>query len=112
MNPFERTQAELTALLEISKVLNSSFNLIDNLNTALKLLSDYLDMQRGTVTLYDKTAGELRIVSAFGLTPEQMARGRYKVGEGIVGRVFETGEPIIVPNIGKEPFFEPNGCPH
>jgi Nif-specific regulatory protein len=105
MNPFERTQAELTALLEICKVLNSSFNLIDNLNTALKLLSDYLDMQRGTVTLYDKTAGELRIVAAFGLTPEQMARGRYKVGEGIVGRVFETGEPIIVPNIGKEPLF-------
>jgi len=34
-----------------------------------------------------------------------MARGRYKVGEGIVGRVFETGEPIIVPNIGKEPLF-------
>jgi len=69
MNPFERTQAELTALLEISKVLNSSFNLIDNLNTALKLLSDYLDMQRGTVILYDKTAGELRVVAAFGLTP-------------------------------------------
>lgn len=62
-------------------------------------------MQRGTVTSYDKTAGKLRVVSAFGLTPEQMARGRYKVGEGIVERFFETGEPIIVPNIGKEPLF-------
>ena len=74
-------------------------------------------MQRGTVTSYDKTAGKLRVVSAFGLTPEQMARGRYKVGEGIVERFLRQGEPIIVPNIGKEPLFlnrtfEPNGCPH
>jgi len=105
MGHFDRTQAELRALFEISKVLVSSFNLIENLNTALRLLSDYLDMRRGMVVLYDKTAGELRIVAASGLTPEQMARGRYKVGEGIVGRVFEMGEPIVVPNIGKEPLF-------
>ena len=62
-------------------------------------------MQRGTVTSYDKTAGKLRVVSAFGLTPEQMARGRYKVGEGIVERFFETRGADYRPNIGKEPLF-------
>ncbi len=105
MSNFTRKQAELIALLEISKVLNSSFNLIENLHQALNLLSYHLDMRRGTVTLFDKAAGELRIVAASGLTQEQMARGRYKIGEGIVGRVFEMGEPIIIPNIGKEPLF-------
>ncbi|HCE80061.1 MAG TPA: sigma-54-dependent Fis family transcriptional regulator, partial [Thermodesulfobacterium commune] len=42
---------------------------------------------------------------AYGLTPEQMKKGIYKKGEGIVGKVFDTGEPIVVPNIGKEPMF-------
>ena len=32
-------------------------------------------------------------------------KGRYKVGEGITGKVVEAGEPIAVPNIGEEPLF-------
>ncbi|MCS7279412.1 MAG: nif-specific transcriptional activator NifA [Thermodesulfobacteriaceae bacterium] len=105
MNLLERQKRELSALLEISKTLSSSFNLIENLNQALKTLSDYLDMRRGTVTLLDPSTNELRIVVAYGLTPEQMARGRYKIGEGIVGKVVETGQSIVVPDIGKEPLF-------
>lgn len=105
MNHLERKNAELLVLLEVSKVLSSSFDLYENLYRAMKLLSDYLDMRRGTITLFDPATGELKIAVAYGLTPEQIARGRYKIGEGIVGRVVETGAPIIVPDIGKEPLF-------
>ncbi|MBW1989772.1 MAG: sigma 54-interacting transcriptional regulator, partial [Deltaproteobacteria bacterium] len=34
-----------------------------------------------------------------------MSRGRYKPGEGVTGRVIETGEPILVPKISEEPTF-------
>ncbi len=101
----ERKTKELTALFEISRILNSSFDLKDNLYKALKVLSDILDMQRATITLYDADTNTLQIAVAYGLTEEQMAKGKYRVGEGIVGRVFQTGEPMIVPNIGKEPLF-------
>ncbi|HUO58784.1 MAG TPA: nif-specific transcriptional activator NifA, partial [bacterium] len=30
---------------------------------------------------------------------------KYKIGEGITGKVVEKGEPMIVPDIGKEPLF-------
>lgn len=105
MNTLERKNAELLALLEVSKVLSSSFDLKENLYQAMKLLSDYLDMRRGTITLLDPPTGELRIAVAYRLTPEQIARGRYKIGEGIVGKVVETGTPMVVPDIGKEPLF-------
>ncbi|MCH7680408.1 GAF domain-containing protein, partial [candidate division KSB1 bacterium] len=36
---------------------------------------------------------------------EEKARGRFKIGEGVTGRVFEKGEPMIVPDIGREPLF-------
>jgi len=101
----ERKTKELTVLFEISKILNSSFDLKNNLYRALKVLSDILDMQRATITLYDTDTNTLQIAVAYGLTEEQIAKGKYRVGEGIVGRVFQTGEPIIVPNIGKEPLF-------
>ena len=101
----DRKQAELEALLKVSTILGSSFDLFKNLETSMKILSDFLNMRRGTITLLDKDTGELRIVVAHGLTPEQIKKGRYKIGEGIVGRVVETGEPIVVPDIEKEPLF-------
>jgi len=105
MQALNRKNAELLALFEVSKVLSSSFELHQNLYRAMEILSDYLDMRRGTITLLDKETGELHIEVAYGLTPEQIARGRYKIGEGIVGRVVEKGEPMVIPDIGKEPLF-------
>jgi Nif-specific regulatory protein len=62
-------------------------------------------MERGTVAIYDPGTGEIAIESSHGLTPEQRERGRYRLGEGIVGQVFERGEPALIPRIGEEPLF-------
>ncbi|MCX7965291.1 MAG: sigma 54-interacting transcriptional regulator [Syntrophorhabdaceae bacterium] len=105
METLKRKNAELVALLDVSMILNSSFDLENNLLNAMKTLSDQLDMQRGTVTLFDRKTGELRIAVAYGLTKEQIARGKYRIGEGIVGRVVETGSPMVIPDLGKEPLF-------
>jgi len=32
-------------------------------------------------------------------------RGRYRLGEGIIGRVAKLGIPMVVPNVGEEPLF-------
>ena len=39
------------------------------------------------------------------MTEEEIKRGRYRIGEGIIGQVAKHGSPIVVPNIGEEPFF-------
>jgi Nif-specific regulatory protein len=62
-------------------------------------------MERGSVFLLDQNSRELKIVAAHGLTKEQIERGKYKIGEGIVGRVLEKGFPVVVPNVGEEPMF-------
>jgi hypothetical protein len=38
------------------------------------------------LTLYDPAADDLVITAAYGLTPEEMARGRFKTGEGVMAR--------------------------
>ncbi len=101
----KRKNAELAALLDVSMILNSSFDLENNLLNAMKTISDQLEMKRGTVTLFDKNTGELRIAVAYGLTREQIARGKYRIGEGIVGRVVESNSPMVIPDLGKEPLF-------
>jgi len=95
----------LSALLEVSRVLNSSFDLEKNLSKAMRAIADFLEMERGSVFLLDQSTRELRIVASHGLTKEQIERGKYKIGEGIVGRVLEKGSPVVIPNVGEEPLF-------
>jgi Nif-specific regulatory protein len=96
---------ELTALYEISKALAWSLDLKGTAFKIMEILSTVLGMRRGTLTLLHPETGELVIETAHGLSEEEMTRGRYKSGEGITGKVLETGEAIVVPDIGKEPLF-------
>ncbi|KAF0182124.1 MAG: Nif-specific regulatory protein [Nitrospirae bacterium] len=94
---------ELTALYEISKLLGSSLNLKQNLHGVMRVLAEYLDMKRGTVSL--RSDGEVSIIAAHGMTADEIKRGRYRLGEGIIGRVAKLGIPMMVPNVGEEPLF-------
>jgi Nif-specific regulatory protein len=99
---YDRT-IELTALYEISKLLGSSLNLRQNLRGVMRVLAEYLDMKRGTVSL--RSNNEVSILAAHGMSEEEVKRGRYRLGEGIIGRVAKLGTPIVIPNIGDEPLF-------
>jgi len=94
---------ELEAVLEVSRALTRSFDLEGNLSEAMKILGSSLDMQRGCVFLLDGL--DLRIVAAHGLTKDEIGRGKYKIGEGIVGAVMESKRAMFVPDIGSEPRF-------
>jgi len=100
-----RKNRELTAILEVSKVLTTSFDLEKNLSSVMTTLGNLLDMQRGCVFLLDSVSRELRIVAAHGLTKQSIEKGKYRIGEGIVGRVLEKKTPMVIPNIGQEPLF-------
>jgi Nif-specific regulatory protein len=57
------------------------------------------------VTLLDRSTGLLKVEEAFGLMPEEKKRGIYRLGEGLVGRVFESGMPVTVPDLSRETRF-------
>ncbi len=101
-----KTQVKkLTALTEISKAVSSSLDLRTVMENILSTLHKHLGMERGTISLLDPEANELSIEVACGLDLEEIKRGRYKIGEGITGKVVAAGEAIVVPNVGKEPLF-------
>ena len=63
----------------------------------MEIISDKLDMKRGALVLLDESTGRLRTEAAVGLTPEDMERGKYAVGEGINGNVVATGRARRTP---------------
>jgi len=100
-----RALEEVTLLYEISKVLNVSLDLRNSLYKVLDLLSSSLEMERATITILNPLRNEISIEVAHGLSKAAMAKGKYKMGEGITGRVIETGGALVVPKISEEPLF-------
>lgn len=88
-----RKNKELSAILEVSKVLTTSFDLEKNLSAVMSTLGSLLEMQRGCVFLFDPVSRELQIVAAHGLSKQNIKKGKYHIGEGIVGRVLEKKNP-------------------
>jgi Nif-specific regulatory protein len=98
-------RAELELLFDIARTFDKYVELKTALGPLLSLLEIRAGLGRGMVTLLDRATGLLRIEEAFGLSTEEKARGLYRLGEGLVGRVFETGNPITVPDLSQESRF-------
>ena len=96
---------EVTLLYEISKALNEHLDLKKSLYKVLDILSNSMDMERGTITILNPLRNEINIEVAHGLSRSAMERGKYKLGEGITGRVIQTGKAVAVPKISEEPLF-------
>lgn len=101
----KRELLELATLNEISVAINSSLDLESTMNKVLEVLHKKMGMERGTLTLLDSKTNQLFIEVARGLEPKEIERGRYRIGEGVTGKVVAAGEPIVIPNVGKEPLF-------
>lgn len=96
---------ELLVIREAVSLLGKSMDETYVVREILHLLSEFLGLNRGRVVRPDPTTGDLVITHAYGLTRDEMRRGRYRPGEGITGRVMETGETIIVQDVDAEPDF-------
>jgi len=96
---------EVTLLYEISKALNEHLDLKKVLYKVLDILSNSMGMLRGTITLLHPLREEINIEVAHGLSRTAMQKGKYKLGEGITGRVIQTGKAVAIPKISEEPLF-------
>jgi len=95
----------LALLLDLNVAL-STLDLRTSLRRVLDVLADALGGTVGMITLVDpEEAGRLRIEASCGLSQVAIERARYRVGEGITGRVVSSGRSIVVPKVSEEPLF-------
>jgi Nif-specific regulatory protein len=97
----DRAEQELDILEQISQILGDGLELGQIFQRVMLLLGDRLNIQRASLVLWDDTIGQARIVAGFGLTNEEISRGRYALGEGITGKVMGSGQPQVLADISK-----------
>ncbi|GHU97532.1 sigma-54-dependent Fis family transcriptional regulator [Spirochaetia bacterium] len=100
---WEREELEL--LFDIARTFDKHVELRTALGPLLSLLETRAGLTWGMVTLLDRATGVLKIEEAYGLGAEEKSRGIYRLGEGLVGRVFESGIAITVPDLSQETHF-------
>ena len=95
----------LDALDRIALLLSTGMSQRQLLAEVLDTLNNELGMNQGTLTLLSPDRREVLIEVAHGVPQERSRKVRYQVGEGVTGKVIQTGRPIIVPQVSREPSF-------
>jgi len=102
---YRRKIKELTLLYEISQKLDKSMDLDIIIQPVLASMAQEIGLIRGMVTLYNRQTEKIHVAASYGLTQKEQKRGEYQIGEGIIGKVFKTGNPAVIPEVGNEPDF-------
>ena len=89
---------------EIGRALARAGEVRPILERALELLEEALGIVRGAVFLFHEDSGVLQVDAALGISDEGLG-ARYRPGEGIIGRVLQSGRPVVVPASAREPLL-------
>jgi len=96
---------ELHILNDISLALSSSFDLAISVHEIFDILDKKMGMSKATLTLLDQKTGDISIKVAHGMNEAAKRKGKYRLGEGITGKVIHEGQVAVIPKIGDEPLF-------
>ena len=99
-----RQNQDLSAVNSISKTLSSSVDLEEVLQNTLVQVLQIMNIEAGLVYLLDEKKKVLRCAYSYGISEEVIQTVKeLKLGEGIAGRVAQSGTPIIIENASIDP---------
>jgi signal transduction histidine kinase/HD-GYP domain-containing protein (c-di-GMP phosphodiesterase class II) len=93
----------------IAEVVDARDQLQEMLELIVRMIAELLQAKIVSLMLLDKTRSELFIKLSYGLDEWIVNNTRVKVGEGIAGKVAETGTPLFIHNIEENEMYS---CPN
>lgn len=83
----------------LSDLISAKTDLHTMLNLIVRMIAELLSAKIISLMLVDRTRSELFIKVSYGLEERIVEQARVKIGEGIAGKVAETGKPLLIDNI-------------
>jgi PAS domain S-box-containing protein len=103
-------QLKISALLnEASRVINSSLDINEIMQSLLAQMNDFLRAEAISIALVDKQTNELVYQVAEGIGANEIAGLRLPNNQGLSGWVMENSEPALVPDTRLDPRFRQLG---
>jgi signal transduction protein with GAF and PtsI domain len=98
----QRQISELSALAEVSETITSPRYLDEMLEVVVEMAARVMKARLCSLMLLDETTGELVLRATQYLTAPYRDKPPLKVGEGLVGLVAQTGQPVAVLDVGAD----------
>ena len=100
----KENEKRLASVNQISGTISQSLELGQVLGTAIDNVVDVMKVDAAWMFLLNETLGELQLAAHRGIS-EEFARGvdKLKLGEGLSGRVAQSGEPMVVEDASTDP---------
>ncbi len=99
---FSQQPSDLVQLVQVLDALQKKQITLDD---AFEVIASITDAERVLLVMLSPIDGDLYIEAASGLSPEQKQQGHYVIGEGIVGKVIQSGEAMFVHDVMSNPLF-------
>lgn len=93
---------ELKALYEISVSSNQSNNINELLDTTLRIISETMNAEKGSLFIYDKKKNKLLNYSSVGIPELEEKKDITLADESIMTDVLKNGQPVLVEDIDTE----------
>jgi sigma-B regulation protein RsbU (phosphoserine phosphatase) len=98
----ERRALEKDVLLELSRTISTPLDLEGVIDAIFSALHQVVDFDAAAIYLVSRRTHVLELVSQLGYPEGSDEAFQLQVGQGIVGWVAKTGEPVIVPDVRKD----------
>ncbi len=92
-------------LVEVGHALGASLDVEELFEEVSEILTRRCHLSRSFLVLVQPGDEELTMTLAHGMTREEVARGRYARGEGVIGKVVETAEAVGVKDVHSDASF-------
>jgi Nif-specific regulatory protein len=105
-NSPQETGLPTVCFREISTWVNSMLNIDQLLELIIDTATRMMEAKAGSLMLYDEKRQKLYFKVATGEKGEEVRKFEVNIGEGIAGYVAQQGEPLLIPDVKKEPRWD------
>ncbi|MEK7689142.1 MAG: HD domain-containing phosphohydrolase [Deltaproteobacteria bacterium] len=101
----DRSVKQFATLADVDALLNSTLDQKVIRKRAMEAITLLMNAEVGSLLLVDDEKKELYFEVALGEKGDKVKEIRLKMGEGIAGWVAESGEPLLINDVKKDPRF-------
>ncbi len=98
-------ESQFVILARVGQLLARALDAPQTLREVLRTLEISGHLSRGLIAVARPESGDLRVHAVHGLDHDDFQAVCYRVGEGLLGRIVETGRPCAIAQVGEDPCF-------